>query len=163
MLFTTLLAIGVATSSAMSATVCGVAQNAQGNPVSGASITVKDASGKVLGQTTTGSNGQYEIDNLGQGTLDLFLAPGASGVQGGSGVLDLTGASKMVNWQVASNTGATASQGGECADPPAGLKWDEWAAIGVLGLGVAAGTAAIVWEETGDRRDHPEHPITSGF
>ena len=58
MLLTTMLAISLTAGQAMSATVCGVAQNAQGAPVSGCSVTVKDASGKVLGQTTTGSKGE---------------------------------------------------------------------------------------------------------
>src|ERR1700738_3256415 len=162
MLLTTMLAISLSAGQAMSATVCGVAQNAQGAPVSGCSVTIKDASGKVLGQTTTGSKGEYEIDNLGQGTLDLFLDPGSAGVQGGSGVLNMQGESKMVNWQVSDASGAVASQGGSCVDPAGALTPAEWAAIGVLGLGVAAGTAAIVWAETGNRSDH-RHPVSPAF
>ncbi len=91
MILTTVLAIGLAAGQAMSATVCGVAQDPQGNPISGVSITAKDASGRLLGQTVTGSKGEYEIDNLQQGTLDLFLDPGSASVQGGSGILDMTG------------------------------------------------------------------------
>jgi hypothetical protein len=161
MLLTTMLAVSFAAGQAMSATVCGVAQNVQGAPVSGIPITVKDSSGKILGQTTTGSKGEYEIDNLSQGTLDLFLDPGA-GVQGGSGVLDMAGESKQVNWQVSDASGAVASQGGSCVDPAGALTPAEWAAIGVLGLGVAAGTAAIVWAETGNRSDH-RHPVSPAF
>lgn len=161
MLLTTMLAISLSAGQAMSATVCGVAQNAQGAPVSGCSVTVKDASGKVLGQTTTGSKGEYEIDNLGQGTLDLFLDPGSAGVQGGSGVLNMQGESKMVNWQVSDASGAVASQGGSCVDPAGALTPAEWAAIGVLGLGAAAGIAAIVWAETGNRRDNG--PVSPQF
>jgi hypothetical protein len=161
MLLTTMLAIGLTAGQAMSATVCGVAQNAQGAAVGGCSVTVKDSSGKVLGQTTTGSNGEYQIDNLGQGTLDLFLDPGSAGVQGGSGVLNMTGDSRVVNWQVSDASGAVASQGGSCRDAGGALTPAEWAAIGVLGLGAAAGIAAIVWATTGDRRDN--HPISSQF
>jgi hypothetical protein len=162
MILTTILAVSFAAGQAMSATVCGVTQNAQGSPVSGVSITAKDSSGKVLGQTSTGSKGEYQIDNLSQGTIDLFLAPG-SGVQGGSGVLDMSGESKMVNWQVSDASGAVASQGGSCVDPAGALTPAEWAAIGVLGLGVAGGTAAIVWAETGDTRDHEPHPVSPAF
>ena len=161
-LFTTMLAISLTAAQAMSATVCGVAQNAQGAPVAGAGITVKDSSGKILGQSTTGSRGEYQIDNLGEGTLDLFLEPGTAGVQGGSGVLNLAGESKMVNWQVSDASGAVASQGGTCADPAGALTPAEWASIGVLGLGVGAGVAAIVWAETGNRHDH-EKPISPQF
>jgi hypothetical protein len=159
---TTMLAVSFAAGQAMSATVCGVAQNAQGSPVSGISITAKDSSGKVLGQTSTGSKGEYQIDNLSQGTIDLFLEPG-SGVQGGSGVMDMSGESKMVNWQVSDASGAVASQGGSCVDPAGALTPAEWAAIGVLGLGVAAGTAAIVWAETGNESDHHHHPVSPAF
>ncbi len=162
MLLTTMLAISLTAGQAMSATVCGVAQNAQGAPVGGCSITVKDSSGKVLGQTTTGSKGEYQIDNLGQGTLDLFLDPGSSGVQGGSGVLNMAGESKMVNWQVSDASGAVASQGGSCIDPSGALTPAEWAAIGVLGLGAAAGIAAIVWAESGNRSDE-EKPVSPQF
>ena len=68
--------------------------------ISGCPVTVKDSSGKILGQATTGSDGEYEISNLGQGTLDLFLDPCSSGAQGGLGVLDMTGDSQKVDWQV---------------------------------------------------------------
>src|SRR5271167_2367165 len=154
MLLTTMLAVGLAAGQAMSATVCGFAQNAQG-PVSGVSITVKDASGKVLGEGVTGSNGQYQISGLSPGTLDLFVDPSA-GVLGGSGVLDLTGDSRMVNWQVSDSSGAVASQDGVCR--AGALTPVEWASIGVLALAFGGGVAAIVWEETGDRRDHDHTP-----
>jgi hypothetical protein len=162
MLLTTMLAISLTAGQAMSATVCGVAQNAQGTPVGGVGITIKDSSGKLLGQATTGSKGEYQIDNLGQGTLDLFLDPGSAGVQGGSGVLNMAGESKMVNWQVSDASGAVASQGGTCADPAGALTPAEWASIGVLGLGVGAGVAAIVWAETGNRHDHKK-PVSPQF
>jgi hypothetical protein len=162
MLLTTMLAISLTTGQALSATVSGVARNAQGAPVSGASITVKDPSGKVLGQATTGGKGEYEIDNLGQGSLDLFLDPGSAGVRGGSGVLNMAGDCKMVNWRVSDASSAVASQGESCVDPPGDLTPAEWAAIGVLGLGAAAGTAAIVWAETGSSHDH-EKPVSSSF
>jgi hypothetical protein len=162
MLLTTMLAISLAAGQAMSATVCGVAQNAQGAPVGGCTVTVKDSSGKVLGQATTGSNGEYEIGNLGQGTLDLFLDPGSAGVRGGSGVLTLTDASQRVNWQVSDASGAVASQDGTCHAAGA-LTPAEWAAIGVLGLGAGAGIAAIVWAETGNRSDHNKKPVSPQF
>jgi Carboxypeptidase regulatory-like domain len=152
MFLTTMLAIGLTAGQAMSATVCGVVDNAQGQPVSGCPVTVKDSSGKILGQTTTGSDGGYEISNLGQGTLDLFLDPCASGAQGGSGVLNMTGESEKVDWQVPGSSPAVTSQGGSCEG--GGLLPAEWATIGVLGLAAGAGIAAIVWAETGNRSDH---------
>jgi hypothetical protein len=158
MLLTTMLVITVTAGQAMSATVCGVAQNAQGAPISGCTVTVKDSSGKVLGQTTTGNKGEYQINNLGQGTLDLFLDPGSAHVQSGSGVLNMDAESKMVNWQISDASGAMASQGGSCIDPSAALTPAEWAAIGVLGLGAGAGIAAIVWAQTGNSHDNEHRP-----
>lgn len=158
-----MLAVGLTASQAMSATVCGFAQNAQGG-VSGVTIEVKNSAGQVLGTTTTGAKGQYSISGLPPGTLDLFVDPSA-GVQGGSGVLDLTGDSRMVNWSVSDTTGAVANQDGVCR--AGALTPIEWASIGVLGLAVGGGIAVIVWEESGDRRDKdhntppPPLPITS--
>jgi hypothetical protein len=162
MLLMMMLAISLTARQAMSATVCGVAQDARGVPVAGVSIIARDSSGKVLGQITTGRKGEYQLDNLGQGILDLFLDPGSTGVQGGSGVLSLSGASQMINWQVSDASRAAASPGGPCLDPPGALTPEEWAAIGVLGLGAAAGTAATVWAETGNSHGH-EKPVSSSF
>jgi hypothetical protein len=158
--FTTILAIVLTAGQALCATVCGVAQNAQG-PVSGVTITVKDASGKIVGQTTTGSNGQYSLSGLPSGTLDLFVDSGA-GVQGGSGVLDLTEASRMVNWQVSDASAATASMDGVCG--AGALGWDEWAAIGVLGVLGAGAIAVIVLGAEGDfGGGHHNHPVSPLF
>jgi Carboxypeptidase regulatory-like domain len=156
---TTMLAIGLTAGQAMSATVCGVVENAQGQPVSGCPVTVKDASGAVLGQTTSGSDGGYQISNLGQGTLDLFIDPCAGGTQGGSGVLDMTGDSRKVDWQVSNASSAVASQGGVCR--AGGLTAAEWASIGVLALAAGGGIAAIVWAETGNRSD--KKPVSPQF
>lgn len=163
MFLTTMLAVSMAAGQAMSATVSGVAQNAQGAPVGGVGITAKDPSGKVLGHATTGSKGAYEIDNLGQGTLDLFVDPGSAGVQGGSGVLNIADECRMVNWQVSGTASAVASQGGPCLDPSGPLTPGEWAAIGVLGLGAAAGTAAIVWGVTNSSSGGHQSIISSSF
>ena len=154
MLLTTMLMVGFTAGQAMSSTVCGFAQNSQGG-VAGVSITVKDSSGKVLGSAVTGNKGQYSIKGLSPGTLDLFVDPSA-GVQGGSGVLDLTGDSRMVNWQVSDASSAVANQDGVCR--AGALLPIEWASIGVLALALGGGIAAIVWEETGDRRDHESPP-----
>ncbi len=161
-MLTIVVSIGMLAGQSMAATVCGVAASAQGAPLAGATITVKDSAGKVLGTATTGSKGEYSIDNLANGTLDLFIDTGSPAFKGGSGVLNLAGATQAVNWQVADNTNAIATQGGTCLDPPGPLTTAEWASIGVLGLGVAAGGAAIGWAESGNRTD-TTHPITSSF
>ncbi|HTT77961.1 MAG TPA: carboxypeptidase-like regulatory domain-containing protein [Candidatus Binataceae bacterium] len=150
----TILAIGLPASQAMSAAICGTADNAQGNPAQGVSVVAKSPSGQIEGQGTTDANGNYRIDGLNVGTLDLFLEPGSSGLQAGSGVLDLNDKSKRVNWQLSSASSAVASQAGPCDDAAAALTPLEWGAIGVLGLAVGGGIAAIVWDQTGNREDH---------
>jgi hypothetical protein len=78
--------------------------------------------------------------------------------------LDVAGESKMGNWQVSDASGEVTSQGGSCVDPAGVLTPAEWAAIGVLGLGVAVGTAAIVWVKTGNRQTSiRRNPLDSSF
>ena len=105
----TVLAIAMPTSQALAAAICGTADDAQGNPARGVGVTVKSPSGAVEGQGTTDDNGNYRIDNLNMGTLNLFIEPGSSGFQGGSGVLDLNDKSKRVNWQLSNASSAVAS------------------------------------------------------
>src|SRR5271168_615441 len=159
-LLSTVLAVVVPASQAMSAAICGTADDAQGQAAKGVGVTVKNTGGATLGQATTDDNGNYRIDNLEMGTLNLFLEPGSSGFQGGSGVLDLNDKSKRVNWQVSSASSAVASQAGPCADAAAALTPVEWGAIAVLGLAVGGGIAAIVWDQWPPRPDHepPEAP-----
>jgi hypothetical protein len=157
-MLSTVLAMAVPASQAMCAAVCGTVDDAQGNPASNVGVTVKSPSGATEGQGTTDSNGNYRIDGLDMGTLNLFLEPGGSGFQGGSGVLDLNDKSKRVNWQLSSSSSAVASQAGPCADAAAALTPLEWGAIGVLGLAVGGGIAAIVWAESGNRSDNEGPP-----
>jgi hypothetical protein len=157
-LLSTVLAVAMPASQAMSAAICGTADDAQGQPAKGIGVTVKNPAGATLGQGTTDSNGNYRIDGLDQGTLNLFLEPASSGFQGGSGVLDLNDKSKRVNWQVSSASSAVASQAGPCDDPGAALTPVEWGAIAVLGLAVGGGIAAIVWDQWTPRPDHEAPP-----
>jgi hypothetical protein len=160
MLLTTILAVGLTASQAMSAQVCGIARNANGDPVAGVPVTVKDASGNVLGQATTGSKGEYQISGLQQGSLDLF-GPGG-GILPGSGVLDLAGDSRMVNWQVSAASPAVASQDGVCR--AGALTGAEWAAIGTLGFLGAGAIAVIVLGATGQFDDNDHHqPVSPLF
>ena len=76
-LLTTILTLGFAAAPAMSTTICGLAQSGQATPVAGVRITAKDSSGNILGEAETGNKGEYQIDNLGKGTVDLFLDPGS--------------------------------------------------------------------------------------
>ena len=161
MLLTTILAVGLTAGQAMSAQVCGIARNANGDAVAGVPVTVKDASGNVLGQATTGSKGEYQISGLKQGSLDLFVGPGG-GILPGSGVLDLAGDSRMVNWQVSAASPAVASQDGVCR--AGALTGAEWAAIGTLGFLGAGAIAVIVLGATGEFDDsHHHQPVSPLF
>jgi hypothetical protein len=151
--FSTLLAVAVPASQVMGAAICGSVDDAQGNPAGNVGISAKSPAGATLGTATTDANGSYRIDGLTMGTLNLFLEPGSSGFQAGSGVLDLNDKSKRVNWQLSSSSSAVASQAGPCMDDAAALTPLEWGAIGVLGLAVGGGIAAIVWDQTGNRED----------
>lgn len=139
------------------ATVCGVVRNAQGQPASGVQIVVKDTSGKTIGQATTDKDGNYSIDGVGKGTLDLFLNPAAAGYKAGSGVLTQTSASSsMVNWQISDATPALAAQTGTCDDPPASF-WPfpeevSLAVLGVAGLGALGSGLYLGFTENGDQK-----------
>ena len=128
----TLMALFVASTPAWSATVCGIARDAQGQPVAGVQVLIKDSNGQVLGQATTDQSGKYIVNGVDGGTVDLFLEPGATGYKGGTGVLTLTEANGMVNWQVSNAADAAAEQLGTC--DPAGWTAGEIAVPVVIGL-----------------------------
>ncbi|MGH8013682.1 MAG: carboxypeptidase-like regulatory domain-containing protein [Candidatus Binataceae bacterium] len=154
-----LLTVGLS-APALSATICGVARNSQGAPVSGATVTVKDNSGKTIGQAITDKDGHYLIGHLDSGPIDLFLSSVAN-YQAGSGALTLNDVGKSVNWNVSNSAPAMAVAGGTCADP-AGLTAGDWASIGALGLGgaiIAGVTTAYLATNQSDHQN--SHPVTS--
>lgn len=153
-------------SPAFAATVCGVVQNSQGQPVSGLQVIAKNPSGQVLGQGTTGAKGEYLIQGIQPGTVDLFLDTSNTSYKHGSGVLNLTGASSNVSWEVSDAANALAAQNGTCVDPPAGMSNLEKGSIAVLGIGGAGAIGVTAWGLSSNLSDNngppPPHIISPG-
>jgi Carboxypeptidase regulatory-like domain len=156
----TVLSVAIA-APAFAAAVCGVARNAQNQPIAGLPVTCKDSSGNVLGQATTDADGRYVITGLPQGTVDIFLEAGGTTYKAGSGVLNLTEASADVNWEVSPASAALAAQSGMC--DAAGAPWTGWetASVAALGIAGAAAVGITVWALTSDLHDRHHHPPTS--
>ncbi len=73
----TMLGIAMA-APAFAAAICGVARNAQNQPIAGLPVVAKDSAGNVLGQATTDADGRYVITGLPQGTIDIFIEAGGT-------------------------------------------------------------------------------------
>src|SRR5713226_497008 len=151
----TVLSVAIATP-AFAAAVCGVARNAQNQPIAGLPVTAKDSSCNVIGQATTDADGRYVITGLPQGTVDLFIETGGTTYKPGSGVLNLTEASADVNWEVSPSSAALAAQNGMCE--AAGWTGWETASVAALGLAGAAGVGITVWAFESDLHDRHPHP-----
>jgi carboxypeptidase family protein len=156
----TVLSVAIA-APAFAAAVCGVARNAQNQPIAGLPVTCKDSAGNVLGQATTDAQGGYVITGLPQGTVDIFLEGGGTPYKPGSGVLKLTEASADVNWEVSPASAALAAQNGLCDAGGAPWTAGETASAAVLGVAGAAAVGITVWALTSDLHDHHHHAPTS--
>jgi hypothetical protein len=156
----TVLSVAIA-APAFAAAVCGVARNAQNQPIAGLPVTCKDSSGNVLGQATTDADGRYVITGLPQGTVDIFLEAGGTTYKPGSGVLNLTEASADVNWEVSPASAALAAQSGMCDAAGSGWTGGETAAVAALGIAGAAAVGITVWALTSDLHDRHHHAPTS--
>ena len=150
----TVLGVAIA-APAFAAAICGVARNAQNQPIAGLPVTCKDNAGNVLGRATTDAEGKYVITGLPQGTVDVFIEGGTS-YKPGSGVLNLTEASADVNWEVSPASAALAAQNGAC-DAASGWTAGETAAVVVLGTALAAGVGITVWAFESDLHDRHHH------
>src|SRR5229473_5327147 len=151
----TVLGVAIAVP-AFAAALCGVARNAQNQPIAGLPVTCKDNAGNVLGRATTDAEGKYVITGLPQGTVDVFIEGGGTPYKPGSGVLNLTEASADVNWEVSPASAALAAQNGVCG---AG-GWTGWetASVAALGLAGAAGVGITVWAFESNLHDRHPHP-----
>src|SRR6266851_324278 len=155
----TVLGIAIA-APAFAAAVCGVARNAQNQPIAGLPVVAKDSAGNVLGQATTDADGRYVITGLPQGTIDIFIEAGGTTYKPGSGVLNLTEASADVNWEVSPASAALAAQNGVCGGAGGWTGW-ETASVAALGLAGAAGVGITVWAFESNLHDrHPHPPAT---
>jgi hypothetical protein len=129
--------------------VAGTVVDAQGNPVAGVQITVKDANGNIVGQAVTDPGGQYTVSNLPAGQYTLTLDPLKTGFQGNTVVAFVGGEGLTVNWTVATNAAAIAAAApGIVTGGLFGLGTTWTILLGTLGLGgfgagIAAATGAF--------------------
>jgi len=110
-----LLACLAPVSSVLCAETVGTVRDANGNPIPGARIFVRDSTGSVVGQTATDSRGWYPIKGLNLGTYTYVVDPG-KGFQGGNGVAALGSQGLRVEWTVA-QTAPTLPVGNERPRP----------------------------------------------
>ena len=147
------LAFGVGISgTAMSASVGGAVASPQGQSVAGVQVIAKDASGHVVGQTSAGTSGSYNISGLQPGNYNFTLDPGSSGFQGQT-VASYVGPDGIcLNWGVSTTSPAvaTAQPGSTCQPIAAG--WDTADTVGVAAAALGAGAIAAAVVIPG--RDH---------
>jgi len=133
------------------AEVVGAVVNLAGGPVSGAVITAKDSSGKLLGQALSNAQGHYELVGLAPGQYSYFLKVNQLGFKDGSAVAVLGTKGLTMDWKVSSQDPAVAmategiSVETASAGDPFGLTWAQLAglaAIPVVAGGVIGGYAA---------------------
>jgi hypothetical protein len=141
----------------MAAPAGGTVARSQGQPVAGVQIIAKDATGHVVGQATTGSNGAYDILGLQSGNYNFMLDPGSSGFQGQT-VASYVGPDGIcLNWGVSTTSPAVATaQPGSTCQPVAAAAWDPapWVGAGAVVLG---GTAIGLGVGLGSGSDHSGH------
>lgn len=157
------LAFGVGLSgAALAADVGGAVKSAQGQPVSGLQVIAKDASGKVVGQATTASNGSYLIKGVNPGSYNFTLAPGSTGFQGQTVASSLGPDGLCLNWGVSSNAPAVATAQPGIACQPAAAAAGGWGTAEYVGAGagvVGAGAiAAAVTIPGGENNKSPQSP-----
>ncbi len=145
------LSVALVTSS-YAASVGGTVSAAQGGSLGGMQVIIKDASGKVIGSTTTGANGVYDISNVPPGNYQVTLDPGSTGFQGQTLASYVTNDGLCLNWGVSNQSPAigTAAPGSVCDDPPDYAPYVGGAAA-LLGAGAIA--AAAVY----GTQDNPNH------
>jgi hypothetical protein len=152
-LLATLILIVSAASTALCASIVGLISDQNGNPVNGVRIVATDASGKAVGDATSDLYGRYCVIPLDPGNYTLTLDPGSTGVNGGTGAVDLGADGATTNWSV-SNTvpgnptsrhGIASAAEATCAD----AWWESPAAL-AAGLAFAGGLAWGLDEAIGD-------------
>ena len=146
--------VGISTA-ALAASVGGTIGGSQGQSLAGIQIIVKDASGKVVAQTSPSADGAYDITGLPEGNYTFTLDPGSSGVQGQT-VSSYVGPDGLcLNWGVSTTSPAvaTAQPGATCQ--AAAFWWDDpstW--VGVGAILIAGGVIMAVALNIGPDHEH---------
>ncbi len=89
--------------------ILGIVYDSQGKPVNGCRIYVTDSAGKVIAEGRTNLYGRYCITSVHPDTYTLALDPGNTGVESGTGVVNLQLEGLTVNWTAAKDKTAIAS------------------------------------------------------
>jgi hypothetical protein len=146
-----LLLVAAGASKGSCAEVVGSVTDLSGHPVSGAVITAKDSSGKLLAQALANPQGHYQLVGLAPGQYDYFLKVNQLGFKDGSAVAALSTKGLTMDWKVSNQDPAVAmateglSEETASAGDPFGLTWAQFAglaAIPVVAGGVIGGYAA---------------------
>ncbi len=90
-------------------TVGGTVLNPQMNPVPGVKISVRDPSGKTVGEVVTDAEGRYCLENIAAGQYQLKLDPLLSLFRGETVVASLGSQDLLVDWFISKADGAIAA------------------------------------------------------
>ena len=123
--------------------ILGVVSDPQGNPVNGCHVNVTDSGGNVVRDGRTDLYGRYCIPAVDPGTYTLALDPRDTGVQSGTGVVNLQLEGLTVDWKAAKDKPAvaTAIPGvvSKAAATCGAAWWDSTAAVAATAFAVTSG------------------------
>jgi len=146
-MFRLLLAImvgGGAASPALCAEIAGVVVDPAGNRVAGIKVVaMRDRTGEIAGQATSGAKGEYYIPHIAPETYDLALDPLGKPFQPATAVASVPKQGLTVNWRVSQTAPASALAAPRAAAP---FVWDgrELDLAGLITGGVAGVGAGAV-------------------
>jgi hypothetical protein len=151
MLLLVAIAIGAgAASAALCADIGGVVIDAAGNRVAGIKVVaMRDRTGEVAGQATSGAKGEYYIPHISPETYDLALDPLGKPFQPATTVAAVPKQGLTVNWRVSETAPASALAAPRATTP---FVWSgrELDTAGLIMGGVAGvGAGAITGYATG--------------
>jgi len=145
---------------AIAADVRGVVSNPQGHSVAGLQVVAKNASGQMVGQATTSTDGSYNISGLSSGNYDFTLEPGSSGLQGQTVASHVGQDGLCLNWGTSTTAPAVATaQPGSTCQPIAAAGWDTADTVGAGAVLVGGGAIGAAVALSGS--DHNNHAPTT--
>ncbi len=106
--------------------ILGIVYDSQGKPVNGCRVVVTDSSGKVIAEGRTDLYGRYCITTIDPNAYTLVLEPDNTGVESGTGVVNLQLEGLTVDWTAAKDKPAIASAAPGVASPAAASCGAAW-------------------------------------
>ncbi|HTY56083.1 MAG TPA: carboxypeptidase-like regulatory domain-containing protein [Candidatus Binataceae bacterium] len=120
-LLVALLVVGCA-SRALCADITGMVTDTTGNRVAGVKvIAMSDRTGDVVGESISGTKGEYYIPHIAPETYDIALDPAGKPFQPATAVASVPKQGLTVNWRVSQSAPASALAAPHAAAP---LLWD---------------------------------------